>query len=109
MKFDLDALNIPTLHESFLLSPEEAAMFDDDVTNPAMTHFRDLLSVTWMLHVRDKLSLALRGKLALAEKIVRCQTFVSVLAVLIILLLISDFLFKIPVLVNGLQLTSDYE
>ena len=60
------------LHESFLV---ETTQYDEFPSDPSVAQvtssFRDFVSVLWMLYVRDKLSLALRTKLALAEKIVR--------------------------------------
>ena len=59
------------LHEAFL---GVMSQFQDFRSDPDVAHvtgsFRDLVSVLWMLYVRDKLSLALRTKLTLAEKIV---------------------------------------
>ena len=53
----------------------ETTQYDEFPSDPSVAQvtssFRDFVSVLWMLYVRDKLSLALRTKLALAEKIVR--------------------------------------
>ena len=79
-EFSEESLTLPVLHEAFL---GVTSQFQDFRSDPDVAHvtgsFRDFVSVLWMLYVRDKLSLALRTKLILAEKIVSFKKCTKIL------------------------------
>ena len=71
-KKDEVVLDIQVLQDTYLslVSSFQGLEINPSV-NKVLTTFRDMCSITWMLYARDKLSISLRKKAALAEKRVR--------------------------------------